>query len=191
MRSLTVVKDEEGNVKIAQYGSTFEFKENGKIYEVESGYFKNWVENQNNLNLLKEKIKKIKFFSPEEYIKFSSKIKRNNKNAWDYDNNFLEASVGVHILDRVPEFNSKTRLTSYYKYVNDIMFTSILFEIDFQKGCAQIFINKKPQYKHQFAASKIINIEDNKPRRGRKKKIKEEQFLNKPKGKRGRPKKNQ
>ena len=193
MRSLTVVKDEEGNVKIAQYGSVFELgDENKYAYDVASDYFRNWVEKEENLSLLKEKIKKIKFFTPEEYIEFSSKIRRNHKVAWEYDDKFLDASVGVHILDRAPEFNSKIRLTSYYKYIGDTMFAPVIFEIDFQKGQAQISINRRPQYIHQFAEPKEVKIEEVKPKRGRRKKTEEEQYydyLNKPKAKRGRPKK--
>ena len=176
MRSLTVVKDEEGNVKIAQFGSFFDNEENRNKYDQDYDYFKNWVEKEENLNLLKEKIKKIKFFSSEEYIEFSSKIRRNNKSAWEYDDKFLDASIGVHLLDRTPEFNSKTRLTSYYKYVNDTMFASIIYEIDFQKGIAQVSINRRPQYTHQFAEPKEIKDENIKPKRGRRKKTEEEQY---------------
>lgn len=176
MRSLTVVKDEEGNVKIAQFGSVFDCEETKNEYDLQSEYFRNWVENQDNLNLLKEKIKKIKFFTPEEYIEFSSKIRKNNKLAWDYDDKFLDANVGVHILDRTPEFNSKTRLTSYYKYIDDTMFASVIFEINFQKGVAQISINRRAQYVHQFAEPKEIKEEDIKPKRGRRKKTEEEQY---------------
>lgn len=176
MRSLTIVKDEEGNVKIAQFGSFFDNEENRNKYDQDYDYFKNWVEKEENLNLLKEKIKKIKFFSSEEYIEFSSRIRRNNKSAWEYDDKFLDASIGVHLLDRTPEFNSKTRLTSYYKYVNDTMFASIIYEIDFQKGIAQVSINRRPQYTHQFAEPKEIKDENIKPKRGRKKKTEEEQY---------------
>lgn len=176
MRSLTIVKDEEGNVKIAQFGSFFDNEENRNKYDQDYDYFKNWVEKEENLNLLKEKIKKIKFFSSEEYIEFSSRIRRNNKSAWEYDDKFLDASIGVHLLDRTPEFNSKTRLTSYYKYVNDTMFASIIYEIDFQKGIAQVSINRRPQYTHQFAEPKEIKDENIKPKRGRRKKTEEEQY---------------
>lgn len=176
MRSLTIVKDEEGNVKIAQFGSFFDNEENRNKYDQDYDYFKNWVEKEKNLNLLKEKIKKIKFFSSEEYIEFSSRIRRNNKSAWEYDDKFLDASIGVHLLDRTPEFNSKTRLTSYYKYVNDTMFASIIYEIDFQKGIAQVSINRRPQYTHQFAEPKEIKDENIKPKRGRRKKTEEEQY---------------
>lgn len=176
MRSLTIVKDEEGNVKIAQFGSFFDNEENKNKYNQDYDYFKNWVEKEENLNLLKEKIKKIKFFSPEEYTEFSSRIRKNNKTAWEYDDKFLDANVGVHILDRTPEFNSKTRLTSYYKYIDDTIFASVIFEINFQKGVAQISINRRAQYVHQFAEPKEIKEEDIKPKRGRRKKTEEEQY---------------
>lgn len=176
MRSLTVVKDEEGNVKIAQFGSVFDCEETKNEYDLQSEYFRNWVENQDNLDLLKEKIKKIKFFTSEEYIEFSSKIRKNNKAAWDYDDKFLDANVGVHILDRTSEFNARTRLTSYYKYIDDTMFASVIFEINFQKGFAQISINRRAQYVHQFAEPKEVKEENIKPKRGRRKKTEEEQY---------------
>ena len=176
MRSLTIVKDEEGNIKIAQFGNFFDDEENRNKYDQDYDYFKNWVDKEENLNLLKEKIKKIKFFSPEEYIEFNSRIRKNNKTAWEYDDKFLDATVGIHLLDRVSEFNSKTRLTSYYKYVNDTIFASIIYEIDFQKGIAQVSINRRPQYTHQFAEPKEIKDENIKPKRGRRKKTEEEQY---------------
>ena len=137
MRSLTVVKDIEGNVKIAQFGNVWE-EDEPNIYTNWCNYFKEYVQNKSKMDLLLKQLPKIKFFSPEEYIEFQKKIQKESKIAYKYDNEFLVVEIGVHILDRAPEFNKNTRLESYYKYVGDTMFASVIFEIDFNKGLATI-----------------------------------------------------
>ena len=55
----------------------------------------------------------------------------------------MDSSVGVYILGKCDKFNSKTRLISYYKYVNDSLFSSARYIIDFQSNTAKIVTNRE------------------------------------------------
>lgn len=195
MRSLTVVKDEVGNVKIAQFGSVWDADFPNALDE-HFNYFKNWVETPSNLELLKKKINLISFFSADERVKFNRKLEEDNNKTINYSNDFLDAEIGVHILDKASTFTSKTRLENYYKYIEDTMFASVIFEINFQKGIAQMRVNGIPQYTHKFAEEKENKVVEVKHRRGRPRKTEAEEYAvsimkanKRIKGKRGRPRK--
>ena len=71
MRSLTVVKDELGNVKVAQFGSIVgEDVEESQLVEDACLLFKTFVSEAANISGLSQKIKQISFFPLPEYTKF-------------------------------------------------------------------------------------------------------------------------
>ena len=109
MRSLTIVKDIEGNVKIAQFGNVWE-EDEPNVYTNWCNYFREYVHNKDKMDLLLKQLPKIKFFSPEEYIEFQKKIQKESKIAYKYDDEFLVSEIGVHILDRASKFNKNTSL---------------------------------------------------------------------------------
>lgn len=136
MRSLTVVKDELGNVKVAQFGSIVgEDVEESQLVEDACLLFKTFVSEAANISGLSQKIKQISFFQPAEYTKFFfSLIRQPTTSKLSYYNTFLDAEIGVKILERYLRFNSKTRLVSYYNYTRDIMFAPLYFEINYSTG---------------------------------------------------------
>ena len=155
MRSLTIVRDQDGAIKIAQFGNVWDQpsgwgESDPNAFPKACDFFTQYVDNRERLDLLEKKIQHIKFFSEQEYIEFNKKIRANNKSAWIYDDEFLDAQVGVYILDKADKFTARTRLTSYYKYVGDTMFASVTFEIDFSQGLARILNNGREIYRNQF-----------------------------------------
>lgn len=159
MRSLTVVRDGDGAIKIAQFGNVWDqpdswCESDPNAFQEACDFFTSYVDNRDKLALLEKKIAHIKFFSEQEYIDFAQKMRANNKAAWRYSAEFLDAGVGVYLLDKAEEFNAKTRLTSYYKYIGDTMFASVIFEIDFSQGFARILNGSREIYHNQFRDAK-------------------------------------
>ena len=148
MRSLTVVTDACGEVKIAQFGRFEETDE-----EKNTQFFINYVTNDINLKNLQKNISKIRFFKEEEGNVFYNNLFKGVKYANEYYDKFLDSSIGVRILDRADAFSQKTRLTSYYKHVKDPMFASIIFEINFQSGVAKIIKKGAVKYEYTFSPS--------------------------------------
>lgn len=153
MRTLTVVKDQDGNVKIAQFGNT-EYEENPSTIDEIISYFKAFVEDKSNLNALEKKISNIKFFTEAEWISFQKDLFRGLKSALTYYFNFIDSSVGNNILSLSSSFTTKTRLISYYKYLNDFMFAQAQLVIDFSNGEAFVKLSGENMYSFKFGEKK-------------------------------------
>lgn len=149
MRSLTVVRDKEGTIKIAQFGSLWDPDYPNAAAECVE-YFERVAKDSCRLDVIEKKIEKIKFFDSQERINFLKRLQSGNKSAASYSEQFLESDIGVHILDKVEQFTAKTRLTSYYKYIGDTMFASYVFEIDFSQGVARILYMCREIFHHKF-----------------------------------------
>lgn len=140
-RTITVVKDEEGKVKIAQFGSCWE-EDNPDCVNEQISFFKKFVSSTDSILTLRKNIGKIAFFSEQEYVDYSRGLSKGNKAETEYEEEFMDSSVGVYILGKASKFNSKTRLVSCYKYIDDVMFSSMRFFIDFQSNTAKIVSNR-------------------------------------------------
>lgn len=137
MRSITVVRDKQGNIKIAQFGSIWE-GDNPNSCAGAVKFFKDFVSDKNNIELLIKQMSKIQFFTDSEWADYQKDLYERKKKAQDYWEEFLDADVGVYILSKIDKFNKNTRLISDYKNVGDTMFAPMVFEIDLHKGIASI-----------------------------------------------------
>ena len=137
LRTLTIVKNEDGKPKIAHFGSTF-VEDEPNCYENQISFFKEFISSPSKMYSLLKGINKVQFFSEEEYIEYVKSIAMGDKKAIAYENEYLDNSVGVYIIDKCDKFNEKTRFVSNYKYINDVLFYSLGFEIDFQTKTAAI-----------------------------------------------------
>ena len=153
MRTLTVVKDQDGNVKIAQFGNT-EYEENPSTIDEIISYFKAFVEDKSNLNALEKKISNIKFFTEAEWISFQKDLFKGLKSVLIYYANFIDSNVGHNILSLSSSFTTKTRLISYYKYLNDFMFAQDQLVIDFSNGEAFVKLSGENMYSFKFGEKK-------------------------------------
>lgn len=152
-RTITVVKDEEGKVKIAQFGSCWE-EDNPDCVNEQISFFKNFVSSTDNILTLRKNIGKIAFFSEQEYAEYSRGLSKGNKAETEYEEEFMDSSVGVYILEKAKKFNTKTRLVSYYKYIDDVMFSSMRFFIDFQVNTAKIISNMNEVFSCELPTEK-------------------------------------
>lgn len=176
-RTITVVKDEEGKVKIAQFGSCWE-EDNPNCVNEQIDFFKEFVSSKEELSILKKGIGKISFFSDKEYVDYSRGLSKGNKTETEYEREFMDSSVGVYILGKAGKFTSKTRLISYYKYIEDAMFSSMRFFVDFQSNIAKIVSNRGEVFSCELPIEKkkVVKKEEPVPaeqpkKRGRPKKV--------------------
>ena len=137
MRSLTVVKDLQGDVKIAQYGSVWD-EDDPRAFQKACNFFREFVSQEENIKLLIKQIKKVRFFTDEEYRIHCKQLFERNVKATHYEEKYLSEDIGVYILSKVESFTKDTRLVSDYKYVKDVLFAPIVFEVDLSTGIASI-----------------------------------------------------
>lgn len=175
-RTITVVKDEEGKVKIAQFGSCWE-EDNPNCVNEQISFFKNFVSSADSILTLRKNIGKIAFFSEQEYSDYTRGLRKGNKTETEYEEEFMDSSVGVYILEKAKKFTAKTRLVSCYKHIDDAMFSSMRFFIDFQSNTAKIVSNRDEVFSCELPIEK------------KRVEKKENQISVEPPKKRGRPKK--
>ena len=115
LRTLTVVKNEDGKPKIAHFGSTF-VEDEPNCYEKQISFFKEFISYPSKMYSLLQGINKVQFFSEDEYIGYTKSLTSGDKKSIAYENEYLDNSVGVYIIDKYNKFNEKTRFVSNYKY---------------------------------------------------------------------------
>lgn len=176
-RTITVVRDEEGKVKIAQFGSCWE-EDNPNCVNEQISFFKNFVSSTDSLLILRKNIGKIAFFSEQEYVEYNRGLIKGNKTETEYAKEFMGSSVGVYILEKAKKFTTKTRLVSCYKYIDDAMFSSMRFFVDFQSNTAKIVSNMGEVFSCELPIErkKVVKREEPAPaeqpkKRGRPKKV--------------------
>ena len=163
LRTLTVVKNEDGKPRIAHFGSTF-VEDEPDCYEKQISFFKEFISNPSKMYSLLQGINKVQFFSDDEYIEYVKNIALGDKRTIAYENEYLDNSVGVYIIDKCNKFNEKTRFVSNYKYINDVLFYSLGFEIDFQAKVATIYQKGDVVFSSDFAVEKPMK--NKKPPKG-------------------------
>ena len=176
-RTITVVRDEEGKVKIAQFGSCWE-EDNPNCVNEQISFFKNFVSSADRILTLRKNIGKIAFFSEQEYVEYNRGLIKGNKTETEYAKEFMDSSVGVFILEKAKKFSAKTRLVSYYKHIDDAMFSSMRFFIDFQSNTAKIVCNRGEVFSCELPIEKKKVVKKEEPitseqpkKRGRPKKV--------------------
>ena len=176
-RTITVVKDEEGKVKIAQFGSCWE-EDNPNCVNEQISFFKNFVSSTDSILTLRKNIGKIAFFSEQEHVEYNRGLRKGNKTETEYAKEFMGSSVGVYILEKAKKFTTKTRLVSCYKYIDDAMFSSMRFFVDFQSNTAKIVSNRGEVFSCKLPIEKKKVVKKEEPitsehpkKRGRPKKV--------------------
>ena len=176
-RTITVVKDEEGKVKIAHFGSCWE-EDNPNCVNEQISFFKNFVSSTDSILTLRKNIGKVSFFSEQEYSDYNRGLRKGNKTETEYEEEFMDSSVGVYILEKAKKFTAKTRLVSCYKHIDDAMFSSMRFFIDFQSNTAKIVCNRGEVFSCELPIEKKKVVKKEEPitseqskKRGRPKKV--------------------
>ena len=131
MRSLTIVKNEKGEVKIAQFGRTDE-----RDKQVEIDQFMTFISDAKKLDGLKKAITYVSFWTEKTQGGFLKSLMAGNKTAVEHYEKYLDPEIGVGILDAVLGTKKEIKLYGYATKADDFMFCDIVFTIDFSKNKA-------------------------------------------------------
>ena len=131
MRSLTVCRNEKGEVKIAQFGKTDE-----RSTQVEIDQFTAFVSDLKNLDGLKKALTYVSFWTEKTQGGFLKSLMAGNKTAVEHYEKYLDPEIGVGILEAVLGAKKEIKLYGYANKADDFMFTDIVFVVDFSKNKA-------------------------------------------------------
>lgn len=131
MRSLTVCRNEKGEVKIAQFGKTDE-----RSTQVEIDQFTAFVSDDKKLDGLKKALTYVSFWTEKTQGGFLKSLMASNKTAVEHYEKYLDPEIGVGILEAVLGAKKEIKLYGYANKADDFMFTDIVFVVDFSKNKA-------------------------------------------------------
>ena len=131
MRSLTVVKNEKGDVKIAQFGRTDECDK-----AVEIDQFTAFIFDPKKVSRLKKAITYARFWTEKDQGQYLKSLMAGNRTAVEHYEKYLDPEIGVGILETILNVKNEVKLYGYASKVNDFMFTDIVFVVDFSKNKA-------------------------------------------------------
>lgn len=131
MRSLTICRNEKGEVKIAQFGRTDE-----RSTQVEIDQFTAFVSDDKKLDGLKKALTYVSFWTEKTQGGFLKSLMASNKTAVEHYEKYLDPEIGVGILEAVLGAKKEIKLYGYANKADDFMFTDIVFVVDFSKNKA-------------------------------------------------------
>ena len=131
MRSLTVCRNEKGEVKIAQFGKTDE-----RSTQVEIDQFTAFVSDLKNLDGLKKALTYVSFWTEKTQGGFLKGLMTSNKTAVEHYERYCDPEIGVGILEAVLGIKKEIKLYGYANKADDFMFCDIVFVVDFSKNKA-------------------------------------------------------
>ena len=131
MRSLTICKNEKGEVKIAQFGRTDE-----RDKQVEIDQFTAFVFSPEKLDVLKKALTYVSFWTEKTQGGFLKSLMAGNKTAVEHYEKYCDPEIGVGILEAVLGIKKEIKLYGYANKADDFMFCDIVFVVDFSKNKA-------------------------------------------------------
>lgn len=131
MRSLTVCRNEKGEVKIAQFGRPYE-----RSIQVEIDQFTAFVSDPKKLDGLKKALTYVSFLTEKTQGGFLKSLMAGNKTAVEHYEKYCDPEIGVGILEAVLGAKKEIKLYGYANKADDFMFCDIVFAIDFSKNKA-------------------------------------------------------
>lgn len=131
MRSLTVCRNEKGEVKIAQFGRT-----DKRSTQVEIDQFTAFVSDLKKLDGLKKALTYVSFLTEKTQGGFLKSLMAGNKTAVEHYEKYLDPEIGVGILEVVLGAKKEIKLYGYANKADDFMFCDIVFVVDFSKNKA-------------------------------------------------------
>lgn len=168
MRSITIIKDSDGKIKVAQFGnyrqcewSDEPVKSSSEIIGEFKDYFVSFMSNKHKVKKLKENIQYLSFYTTKDSGDFYKIFMSQKKSDIDYCNKWHEDTIGIHILDSIIDGKPEgVRLHDYSSRVSDFMFADIVFEIDFQKHFAEMRIRGRAYERIDLESNTLKSIED-------------------------------
>lgn len=150
MRTITIVRDLEGKIRIAQFGNYRpldydDTRTNADIVEDMNTQFTNFIHDISKIKTLLSKLSHISFF-PKGSIDAYVITLSNKKKDQEYYLKYLDDTIGVQILNNIVNFKDKEiKLTDYSAHSKDGLFSDIVYEIDFKNNLYKITMPRKAQ----------------------------------------------
>lgn len=169
MRSITIIKDSNGKIKVAQFGnyrqckwSDEPVKSSSAIIDELKDYFVSFMSNKHKVKKLQENIQYLSFYTSKDGGDLYKIFMSHKKSDIDYCNKWYEDTIGVHILDNIIDGKPEgVRLHDYSaRLSSDFMFVDIIFEVDFQKHFAEMHVKGRVYERIDLESNTIKSTED-------------------------------
>lgn len=167
MKSLTIIKDEEGKIKVANFGnyrqcdwSDEPVKSGSQLIDEFRAYLVKFTLDKSKMKKLLDSIKDVSFYTSKDSGEFYKMFQSNRKQDIETYDKFFDDMVGIYILDNLINTNTKgLKLHDYSTRMNDSMFVDLVFVIDFQKRYAEMFIRGRSYEKVDFDSKTLSSTE--------------------------------
>lgn len=167
MKSLTIIKDEEGKIKVANFGnyrqcdwSDEPVKSGSQLIDEFRNYLVKFTLDKIKMKKLLDSIKNVSFYTSKDSGEFYKMFQSNRKQDIEIYDKFFDDMVGIYVLDNLINTNTKgLKLHDYSTRMNDSMFVDLVFVIDFQKRCAEMFIRGRSYEKVDFDSKTLSSTE--------------------------------
>lgn len=152
MRSVTIVKDSKGVVKVGQFGNYIQIdwldepdKTDGELLEEYKQYIIDFFCDEKKVKKLQENIAHLSFYTSKDMDNFNAMYSSNKKADVEYCNTWLDMYTGIRILDTIINHSTNNvKLEDYSTKAADPMFAEVIFDIDFQKKYVEMRYRGKP-----------------------------------------------
>lgn len=169
MRSLTIVKDEEGKIKVANFGNYRQcdwldepVKSGSQLTDEFRDYLVKFTLDKTRMKKLLDSIKNVSFYTSKDSGEFYKMFQSNHKQDIEIYDKFFDNMVGIYILDNLINTNTKgLKLHDYSARMADGMFVDLVFVIDFQKRYSEMFIHGR-SYERVDLDSKTLSSTEQK-----------------------------
>lgn len=150
MRSLTIIKNVDGKIKVAQFSNYLpctwsdEYESSESVLKKSVESFINILSNKENVRKICNSLVHIDFYNSKDNSSFYKMFTSQKRSDRDYYNRWFEHTTGdqilIEILKGVPK---NLKLQDYSSRMNDKMFSDVVFVVDFQKMTADVEVNRK------------------------------------------------
>lgn len=167
MRSLTVIKDEEGKIKVTSFGNYRQcawadepIKPDSQLIDEFRDYLVKFTLDKCKMKKLSNNVKNVGFYAAKDSSDFYRFFMSNRKQDIEIRNKFFDDRVGIYVLDNLINTNTTgLKLHNYTSRMSDPMFVDILFIIDFQQRYAEIFVHGRSYERIDFDSKTLSSTE--------------------------------
>lgn len=169
LRSLIVIKNEEGKIKVANFGnyrqcdwSDEPVKSSSQLIDEFRDYLVKFTLDKIKMKKLLDSIKNVSFYTSKDSGEFYRMFHSNRKRDIETCDKFFDDMVGIYVLDNLINTNTKgLKLHDYSTRMNDSVFVDLIFIIDFKKRYSEMFIHGR-SYERVDLDSKTLSSTEQK-----------------------------
>lgn len=169
MRSLTIIKDEEGKIKVANFGNYRQcdwldepVKSGSQLIDEFRDYLVKFTLDKTKMKKLLDSIKNVSFYTSKDSGEFYRMFHSTRKQDIETYDKFFDDMVGIYVLDNLINTNTGgLKLHDYSARLTDGMFVDLVFIVDFQKQYSEMFIHGR-SYERVDLDSKTLSSTEQK-----------------------------